>query len=107
MRAQSVAGEPGEVVLVRPRADRGVCVGHRDEIAFPLLRHFIARGGAFSLEDPGLAGNARCGALQLLRRRGPRCMVAREGPEGGLPGWNGSGMEKAPPRAMKCLRRGK
>src|SRR5713101_2763681 len=49
MRAQSVAGEPGEVVLVRPRADRGVCVGHRDEIAFPLLRHFIARGGAFSM----------------------------------------------------------
>jgi hypothetical protein len=51
MRAQSVAGEPGEVVLVRSRADRGVSVGHRDEIALPLGGHFIARGRAFSIED--------------------------------------------------------
>ena len=76
MRSQPVAGEPGEVVLIRPRADRGICVGYRDEIAFPLPRHFIARGCAFSIEDKRHAGKARgcvhqksVSARNLLHRR--------------------------------------
>src|SRR5262249_686002 len=59
VRAQSMTGESGEVVLIRPRANCGVCVAHCDEITLPLRRHFIARGCACSVKNQRYAGNAR------------------------------------------------
>jgi len=52
MRTQSVAGE---VVLVRPRADHGVCVGHRDEIALGSFVHFLSTALWRGSRQDGLA----------------------------------------------------